>query len=432
MNSVFRVFRGSSNCRFTDNPKNRENTMSPIPTLLARLLSAAAIITLTAQMAVAAEPSAPPPAAAIKAKWTKALEEARRDFQNSNDRESAAFVAGILESLNKPEGLSPAALAADSGQMNSKVRELVRGGALESAATLQTALYHVLDLFGPRASGPANPSQKTGGKPGPGGLVLYLPFDKPDDHGAIHDASGAGNDGLVSGARWVSNGKFGGAYQFCITNLTDRILISNSDLLNPDNITVTAWINTADKDGLWNRIVDKDLGHGYCLSLGGDYDNKLSRGKIEVESSVGNMESGPAMVDGQWHHVAVTYDGKTICCYVDGVGKPQKAGHPGPLKKNGWDLCIGNSVVDYGTGEFIAFDGLIDEVRIYNRALSAAEIKALTTATQAGVDAAKLPADNNAKPSAAERLKQVKSLFEQGLISKEDYDKKVKEIMDTL
>jgi len=72
-------------------------------------------------------------------------------------------------------------------------------------------------------------------------------------------------------------------------------------------------------------------------------------------------------------------------------------------------------------------------VRIYNRALSAAEIKALATATHAGVDVIPTPsADNSAKPDAAERLKKVKALYDQGLINKEDYDKKVKEIMDSL
>jgi hypothetical protein len=86
-----------------------------------------------------------------------------------------------------------------------------------------------------------------------------------------------------------------------------------------------------------------------------------------------------------------------------------------------------------GTGEFLAYDGLIDEVRIYNRALSSDEIKALANGTQAGVDVLPAPpADNNAKPDAAERLKKVKSLYDQGLINKEDYDKKVKEIMDSL
>jgi hypothetical protein len=137
--------------------------------------------------------------------------------------------------------------------------------------------------------------------------------------------------------------------------------------------------------------------------------------------------------DGQWHFVAGTYDGKTMRCSIDGVEKSHSARNPGPLRKNSWDLCIGNSVVEYTDGAFVAFDGLIDEVRIYNRALSTDEIKLLASATQAGANT--VPAsspDNNGKPDAAERLKKVKSLFDQGLINKEDYDKKVKEIMDSL
>jgi hypothetical protein len=85
------------------------------------------------------------------------------------------------------------------------------------------------------------------------------------------------------------------------------------------------------------------------------------------------------------------------------------------------------------TSEVSAFDGLIDEVRIYNRALSAAEIKKLATATQAGADLVLSPSsDNGGKPDPAERLKKVKALYDQRLINKEDYDKKVKEIMDSL
>jgi hypothetical protein len=125
------------------------------------------------------------------------------------------------------------------------------------------------------------------------------------------------------------------------------------------------------------------------------------------------------------------YDGQTFHSYLDGSG-PSHPAKNGPLKKSTWDLCIGNSVVDYGTGEFLAFDGLIDEVRIYNRALSEAEIKALFTATHAGADILPPPADAAGAQPAAERLKKVKALYDQGLITKEDYDKKVKEIMDSL
>ena len=373
-------------------------------------------------------------AAKLKERWSKPLTDALLDFQNSNDRESADFVTGILDSLERPNGMSPAALESDLERIKNQVRELVSRGALESAASLNWVQTRVSHQPGPSASGPPHPNQKTGGTPGLGGLVLYLPFDKPDENGVVHDASGAGNDGRVYGATWVPDGKFGGAYHFSITNLTDRIVIPNSDTLNPDNITVAAWVKAADRDGFWNRIVDKDYRNAYCLDLGGDYYGKIHRGKLEFETSRGAIEaSGRVLNDNKWHHVAAVYDGQTIRCYLDGTGPNHPVKTPGPLKKSTWDLCIGNSVVDYGTGEFLAFDGLIDEVRIYNRALSADEIKTLATATQAGVDIAPTPsADNGAKPDPAERLKKVKALYDQGLINKEDYDKKVKEIMDSL
>ena len=371
-------------------------------------------------------------AAKLKDKWTKALTEAVQEFQNNNDMESANFVSGILASLDQPGGMAPAALTADGQRMKDRVRHLVRRGALESAAILNWEQWRVLNVPGPGVSGPANPNHKTGGTPGPGGLVLYLPFDKPDDGGIVHDESGAGNDGRVFGAQWVADGKFGGAYQFHITNLTDRIVIPNSDTLNPDYITISAWIKTVDRDGFFNRIVDKDFRNAYCLRLGGDYNGKAGRGKLGLESSRGGISSDRVLDDNQWHFVATAYDGKTVRCYVDGEEKSHPVRNSDPLKKSTWDLCIGNSVVDYSTGEFLAFDGLIDEVRIYNRALSEAEIKALATATHAGADILPPPTGADGKPDAATRLKQVKALHDQGLINKDDYDKKVREIMDSL
>ena len=371
-------------------------------------------------------------AAKIKERWSKPLNDARRDFQNNNDRESADFVAGMLASFERPDGMSPAALVGDLDRIEKLVRELVRHGAVESAASLNWAQWRIANRPGPGANGPAHPNHKTGGSPNLNGLVLYLPFDKPDESGVIHDESGAGNDGRVYGATWTPEGKFGGAYHFNITNLTDRIVIPNSDTLNPDYLTVSAWIKAADTDGFWNRILDKDFRNAYCLDLGGDYNGKADRGKLIFESSRGQVAvTGRVINDNQWHHVAAVYDGQTLHSYLDGYG-PSHPAKNGPLKKSTWDLCIGNSVVDYGTGEFIAFDGLIDEVRIYNRALSSDELKALATATHAGTDILPPPADATGKPDAATRLKQVKSLFDQGLINKDDYDKKVKEIMDSL
>ncbi|HXT11824.1 MAG TPA: LamG domain-containing protein [Candidatus Angelobacter sp.] len=373
-------------------------------------------------------------AARRKEKLTKALNNAIRDFQNYNDQDTLDFASGMLKSLDRPNGTAPAALMADGAKMRSRVRQLIQRGALESASSLNWAQLQIMQGLKPGERGPANPKIKTSGPPGPGGLVLYFSFDTPADNGIVHDESGTGNDGHVAGAQWTADGRFGGAYEFHITNITDRIVVPNSDTLNPDYITVSAWIKAADRDGFWNRIADKDYRFGYCLDLGGDTDSRAARGRLQAESSVGYVQSDRVLNDDKWHFVAMSYDGKVQHCYVDGVEKSRPVRRPGPLKKNGWDLCIGNSVVDYDTGEFLGFEGLIDEVRIYNRALSAAEIKALANGTHAGVDV--LPSPETATGGNAsdpvERIKKLDALFQQGLISKDEYDKKKKEILDSL
>ena len=165
-----------------------------------------------------------------------------------------------------------------------------------------------------------------------------------------------------------------------------------------------------------------------------------NKGKLEWETGVVYGGISPqSLADGQWHHVVGTYDGVDAKLYMDGwpVGKP---GHKvGEIPHTDYDLTIGanRSNPDGALGQIGAsFNGMMDDVMMFNRALSDDEIQTLFKA-QGGVLAAQpaQPAPTASpqnKPSAADRLKQVKSLFEQGLINKEDYDKKVKEIMDSL
>ena len=93
-------------------------------TILAYLLCAAVIIAASGQIFHACGQNAAPAAtsteqaaAKLKQKWTKALEDARHDFLNSNDRESAEFVGNILAALEQPDGMAPAALAAHAGHI---------------------------------------------------------------------------------------------------------------------------------------------------------------------------------------------------------------------------------------------------------------------------------------------------------------------------
>ena len=317
--------------------------------------------------------------AKLRDKWLKALRPALNELDDANDQESAAILNEMVTALERPEGISAAQLAAYGQQLEQRVRTLVRRGAIESASALNIALWFARNEPGPGADRPASErATRTGGKPGPDGSVLHYTFDAASPDGTVRDASGAGNDGRVVGAEWVATGRQGGAYRFHLTNLTDRIVVPDSETLHVEQVTLAAWIQTRATNGFWSRIIDKDWRKGYNISLAGDLGNKARRGKANFEVNNQGILSDGRINDGRWHQLVGTYDGRTRRLYVDGVEQKAKSGlQPGPISINHWEVGIGNSRVDYGTGEFLAFDGLIADVRIYNRALTAAEARQL-------------------------------------------------------
>jgi len=209
------------------------------------------------------------------------------------------------------------------------------------------------------------------------GLILHYSFEKADKGGRVLDKSGKGNYGKVHGAKWTSNGKVGGAYQFDIDKKTDCIQVPDTDSLDVEKITISAWIKTTCEDKHWNRIMDKDYRKGYNMCLGGDYEGKNFRGKLLLEINGHWNQSDNIVADGKWHHVAGTFDGSMQKLYVDGQQQKHTTKWKGAIAANEYDLAIGNSKIPYGTGEFLAFDGTIDEVMIFNRALSSKEVKLL-------------------------------------------------------
>jgi hypothetical protein len=77
---------------------------------------------------------------------------------------------------------------------------------------------------------------------------------------------------------------------------------------------------------------------------------------------------------GQWTHIAMTYDGAMITLYANGDIVGQTA-HSGNIGGNDVPFNIGGRINDEGTGKF---NGLIDEVQVFNRALSRGEIRAIS------------------------------------------------------
>jgi len=209
----------------------------------------------------------------------------------------------------------------------------------------------------------------------PEGLVGYWNFD--EGSGSIaHDSSGNGNDGTIYGATWTP-GKFGYALGF--DGIDDFVKVTSPPNLPAGNSarTITAWVNV--------KVLPKGVNEGVVVGYGttsGDSsfelgvfgENKDNRFFYSqwYRDVVGNTI--PQV--GQWYHIAITHDGTTQRLYVNGV--VESTGSLTPNTPSGTDLLIGKF---YQTDISRQFNGLIDEVGIWNRALSAEEIKQLATVT---------------------------------------------------
>jgi hypothetical protein len=183
------------------------------------------------------------------------------------------------------------------------------------------------------------------------------------------DSSGNGNTGtLVNDPQWVA-GKFGNALSFSSVS-ENYVEVTNDTELNPANITVEAWVNLS---SFTSRpcIVGKGTG-----SIGAYYLVVETSGKVRLwyTLSTGNwhyVESTITLSTNTWYHLAGTYDGTDAKVYINGVEEGKKY-DPGSLR-----MTDSNNVfIGCGPNAGYGFsDGIIDEVRIWNTALTANQIQ---------------------------------------------------------
>lgn len=214
------------------------------------------------------------------------------------------------------------------------------------------------------------------------GLVLYYDFDK-DEGDKVTDLSGKGNHGRVFGAKWTKNGVgarqtargwVGGACEF--DGEGDYVALTRTV---QDSLTICAWINTTAAGGNahhWGSMpicdsevpfrVTADFGFGInpagrlVFGEGGSGRDVTITGKARVNR-------------GTWVHACVARDGKTgeIEIFVNGERDVRGIGSTATLKAN-LEVRIG-----YGFDLAKYWNGVIDEVMIWNRALSETEIEQL-------------------------------------------------------
>jgi RNA polymerase sigma factor (sigma-70 family) len=210
------------------------------------------------------------------------------------------------------------------------------------------------------------------------GLVLDYKFDRDIVDGRINDASEAGNNGQIFGARRVSDSQRGSVLQFSPPN--QYVLVPNSASLNPSNLTVAAWIKTSNQGETWRRVFDKGWTDGFALSIvGGHKPGFTGDAEMEIEKTH-VAHSNHSVADGRWHHVAVTYNGAEEIFYVDGISQTRTSWWQGIVPSNSHDLTIGINLVDPNpqlNEVGASFDGVMDEPMMFNRALLPDEIKLL-------------------------------------------------------
>jgi glucose/arabinose dehydrogenase len=211
----------------------------------------------------------------------------------------------------------------------------------------------------------------------PAGLVAAYTFEAGSGT-IVADASGNGRTGTMSGGvAWAPVGRFGQALSF--NGSTGLVSIADAVSLDfTSSMTIEAWVSPTVL-GSWDTVVMKSFGSsGRAYALYAGDGTGLPAATIRSGSSERSAAGSTVLPLNTWSHVAMTYGAGWLRVYVNGLQVGAYAGN-GNIRTSTDPLSIGGSSV---WGRWFA--GLIDEVRLYNRALSQSEIQAGMNRTVGG------------------------------------------------
>ena len=216
-------------------------------------------------------------------------------------------------------------------------------------------------------------------------LVLHLKFDEGSGK-AAKDSSGKGNDGALQGScKWVK-GKVGKALEFDGKGAyVDVMILSPIDF--DKSFTIMAWVKTTATDLKLSRTVITNLRNsrerkGFAIfDEYGKYRINVYRTTADKANKKANYETCSLgfFEKDKWVHMAVVVNFEDDSMRIFKNGKDVRASYHADASKNNWHnsalLRVGAEQV--GTKEPYFFTGVIDDVRIYQKALSEAEVRKL-------------------------------------------------------
>jgi chitodextrinase len=199
------------------------------------------------------------------------------------------------------------------------------------------------------------------------GLVAAYAFSEGSGT-TVADLSGNGNTGTISNAAWTSAGRNGNALTF--NGSSSWVTVADAASLHlAGALTLEAWVRpTAAMGTSWRTVLMKQQTAELAYALYANSDTSVPT----VIAYIGGEQYARGtsqLALNTWTHLAGTYDGTTLRMYVNGVQVSSRALSGNVVSSTGPLRIGGNSV----WGEYFA--GVIDDVRVYNRALSSAEIQ---------------------------------------------------------
>ena len=198
------------------------------------------------------------------------------------------------------------------------------------------------------------------------GLVAAYNFDEASG-ATVLDRSSSGLNGTITGATRTAAGHAGGALTFSGTS--NWVTVPDNAVLDVTRVTVSAWVRPTTLSG-WRTVLMKETATGLAYTLYAHDNGPRPAGYISTGGDEVAATGTAALATNTWTHLTQTFDGTAIRLYVNGA-LVRTVNLTGNIVNGAGPLRIGGNGP---WGEYFA--GQIDDVRIYNRALTQTEIQA--------------------------------------------------------
>jgi len=209
------------------------------------------------------------------------------------------------------------------------------------------------------------------------GLVGWWPFN-----GNANDESGNGHNGTVIGST-LSSDRFGNINQaYYLNGQTDYISVPSDSALTPNNLTLSAWVNIPSNYTANNPIgrIIRSRYFGYLLyydSISHDIVSEFYHNSVNYSHSASDSMF---VNDNSWHHVVSTFNGTLNKLYIDGDLISYSASATDSIYYNSDGIIAFGRDGNNSSPNTALFQGLIDDIGIWNRALTQQEITNLYNA----------------------------------------------------